>query len=159
MTKVGFNIAKLAKEKGYTNGSYATFTHYHKKYVYDGDPTHPESHKKNEVRSDNSMFHINHSPYDFSGKHYTIYEMPTQSKLQAWLRDNHLININVVFKPNIKKWDFVPADMKLDGKGYTKFYFEYFTLHKDRRFDKYEDALEEGLLEALKLIPNISTNV
>jgi hypothetical protein len=76
----------------------------------------------------------------------------TQSLLQKWLREVHNINIFMSFKPNIKKWDFIPYSMDMNGKEYIKYNSEYTKIHNERRFDTYEEALELGLQEALKLI-------
>jgi hypothetical protein len=62
------------------------------------------------------------------------------------------INTYMNFKPNIKKWDFLPIDMSMNGKEFVKYYNEYFKINEERRFDTYEEALEKGLQEALELI-------
>jgi hypothetical protein len=77
---------------------------------------------------------------------------PTQALLQKWLREKHNINISITTKLNIKKWDFIPYDLKMNGREYVKYYYFYYKNLKDRKFDSYEDALEEGLVEALNLI-------
>lgn len=77
---------------------------------------------------------------------------PTQSLLQKWLREVHGINIFMSFKPNIKKWDFIPYFMSMDAKEYIEYNSNYTKQNNKRRFDTYEDALEIGLQEALKLI-------
>jgi hypothetical protein len=76
----------------------------------------------------------------------------TQSFLQKWLREAHCINIFMTFKPNIKKWDFIPYFMSMDAKEYIEYNSNYTKQNNKRRFDTYEDALEIGLQEALKLI-------
>lgn len=77
---------------------------------------------------------------------------PTQSLLQKWLRDEHKINIFMNFKPNIKKWDFITYDMGMNGSEYVKYNIGYSQIYGERRFDTYEEALEEALQEGLKLI-------
>lgn len=76
----------------------------------------------------------------------------TQTLLQKWLREVHGINIFMTFKPNIKKWDFIPYSMDMNAKEYIKYNSEYTKIHNERRFDTYEEALEIGLQEALNLI-------
>ena len=76
----------------------------------------------------------------------------TQALLQKWLREVHGINIFMTFKPNIKKWDFIPYSMDMNAKEYIKYNYEYTTQNNQRRFNTYEEALEIGLQEALKLI-------
>ena len=65
---------------------------------------------------------------------------PTQSLLQKWLREVHNIKLTVMFRENsitgTESWDWLI-------KGIDVFY---------KRFKTYEEALEKGLIEALKLI-------
>jgi len=78
-------------------------------------------------------------------------EAPTQSLLQKWLRDVHNIHVFIGRRPNIKKWDSHAYSLSLSGKEYVK----ERTMEKFRQqplFDTYEEALESGLQEALKLI-------
>ena len=78
------------------------------------------------------------------------YPAPTQSLLQKWLRDREE-NIVIV----IPMRDF--------HRNYNGWYYETFTqltkkdkpvlmISSDKNFDTYEEALENGLQEALKLI-------
>jgi len=66
---------------------------------------------------------------------------PTQSLLQKWLRDEHKIHITI-YSSSQESWMFritKPHQKLLEG-----LYAE--------DFETYEEALEEGLQEALKLI-------
>lgn len=47
---ITFPIAKVLKEKGYAVGSNSHYHIYDDDFIYDGDESHPESHKKGEVR-------------------------------------------------------------------------------------------------------------
>ena len=83
------------------------------------------------------------SPYDWNSR--KGYSIPTQSLLQKWLREKWFIHIVIqVFHSTIgKEWTF-SADVfyengKIDRSGLTE--------------DTYEEALEQGLIKALKLIP------
>ena len=78
---------------------------------------------------------------------------PTQALVQKWLRDVHGINIFMSFKPNIKKWDFIPYYMSMGAMEYVKHNSEYLKLHFERRYDTYEEALEDGISEGLEMIP------
>jgi hypothetical protein len=80
-------------------------------------------------------------------------KIPTQSLVQKWLREIHGINIFMSFKPNIKKWDFIPYYMNMSGKEYIKHNSEYLKLHRERRYDTYEEALEDGIYESLLMLP------
>ena len=77
----------------------------------------------------------------------------TQSLVQKWLREVHEINIFMHFKPNIKKWDFVPYFMSMNGEKYIKYNNQYRKVTGDRRYDTYEEALEDGIWESLQMIP------
>jgi hypothetical protein len=69
-----------------------------------------------------------------------IYLAPTQSLLQKWLREKHDINV-IVF---------------LDSYSKNKFNVTVYIGYEDkggfRGYDTYEDALEEGLKQALKRV-------
>jgi len=79
-------------------------------------------------------------------------KIPTQSLVCKWLRETHNIDISMCFKPNIKKWDFIPSFMNMNGKEYFKHYSEYFKTRKKRKYDTYEEALEDGITESLELL-------
>lgn len=66
---------------------------------------------------------------------------PTQSLLQRWLREVHNINIIIALSYTTKRYGYklIPTDYKL-GTDIIPF------------SDTYEQALEQGLIEALKLI-------
>lgn len=71
---------------------------------------------------------------------------PTQSLLTKWLREVHNIHINIMPNHNnTKTWDYVIYELR-----YTCW------LGDDRnrtfKYNSYEEALEEGLFQGLKLI-------
>ena len=124
---ISFETAKLAKEKGFD------FKVYKEEKIYDklGYLLKPE---------DEVFPGVEHFPAS------------SQSLLQKWLREVHGINIFMTFKPNIKKWDFIPYLMNMNAKEYIEYNSNYTKQNNERRFDTYEEALEIGLQEALKLI-------
>ena len=65
-------------------------------------------------------------------------------ELQKWLREKHNIHISIWYNNLTEKWrvDYI-IDILLDEEYYCD---------KDREQNTYEEALEEGLKEALKLI-------
>lgn len=85
----------------------------------------------------------------------TEYYASTQSLLQRWLRDVHNLSVCISFR-------------KVDGKkvdGINSVYYDVFIyyltggdawkkIHMSEISDVYEEALEKGLQEALKLITN-----
>jgi len=150
---VSYDLAKLAKEKGfdwecYKCYDYALTSKYDEQDGYSGS----FGWKKGELNLRGDYFVNNYNNIDYSNKNWYMCAAPTQSLLQKWLRDVHDINIFMNFKPNIKKWDFIPYSMNINGKEYVKQNNEYLKLHRERRYDTYEEALEEGLKEALNKI-------
>lgn len=141
---VTFQVAKLAKEKGLQLGSRKSYCHYHKTFTYNGNPNHPESHRKNDVRLDHDFYIVNNAgtPLDISNKHYTIYEAPTQSLLQKWLREVH----------NIHVWLIPASDTTYRAWYSNKLELDLIKTNHTESFLVYEEALETGLQEALKLI-------
>lgn len=122
---VSFEVAKLAKEKG--------FHQYEGVYFFskDGDKR-IDYYKKN------------------YNKASILIAKPTQSLLQKWLREVHKIYVtamphedNLFFKYNTRITD---KSFHTGGTRLVQFDFE---------FGDYELALEKGLQEALKLINNI----
>jgi hypothetical protein len=69
---------------------------------------------------------------------------PTQSLLQKWLREEHNLNVSIDHGGS-SNWYFIIDSIVLSEE--SKYYIE-----NDDVFDTYEQALEIGLQEALKLI-------
>lgn len=74
----------------------------------------------------------------------TIVKGQTQSELQKWLRDNHKLHPHICFLTDVKVWN-------LDWYDLTKEY-GLITLPFTIQADSYEEVLEIGLYEGLKLI-------
>lgn len=79
----------------------------------------------------------------FESKNFV--SMPTQSFLQKWLRDVHNINIEIWYNNEMKGWE--KTLFALDSKD-----LKIIHIGDIVKFNTYEEALEYGLLEALKLI-------
>ncbi len=71
------------------------------------------------------------------------FSAPTQSLLQKWLREVHNLHISIVFDKNTANTYY--CYMINSIKGYTN-------IESKHAFFSYEEALEAGLQEALKLI-------
>ena len=86
----------------------------------------------------------NNPYYDkFAGNPY--YSAPTQSLLQRWLREVHKLSVEVGNEYQLKSWNCYIVNQDNDSKPIlTK---------DDEYFSTYEAALEEGLYEALNLLP------
>lgn len=83
------------------------------------------------------------------GENGSTYSAPTQSLLQKWLRDVHNIDIAVGVGDSGALWGytiFAVDEQKSSYRGYP--------FVNEIIYDTYEETLEAGLLEALKLIKN-----
>lgn len=147
-----FETAKLVKEKEFSNGSNICYTEYHSDFIYGEDENHPESHKSKEVRRYN-MYNSNTT--NSSNENFSSYECPTQATLQKWLREQHGIFIGI--DCNCDKYRFHAYNVNVHNDKYPKYrgiedtyLFEFGT--EEFMFNTYEEALEKGLQEALKMI-------
>jgi len=126
---VSFKTAKLAKEKGFELNSCSYY----------------ELLKEGQLRwkfideEDDSGTWVNEDPKNRIAA-------PTQSLLQKWLREAHNIYIEIEHWHNEKE-------------GFVKCGYKVYTKHKNtgpyiynNKIITYEDVLEKGLQEALKLI-------
>ena len=140
-TRITFNTAKLAKAKKFSIGSKYSIIEYLSDFVYDNDPNHRESHKAGELRSSEFFNKNNVDGIDLSNEYYQVYEQPTKTILQKWLREVHFIHIAI--------------NRDEDNWKYELYTFHDGNKHVPRGFTNYksyEDALEIGLQEALSLI-------
>lgn len=146
--------AKLAKNKNFDLGVYNSYVIYKKDYVYDDDPDHPESYKKDQVEMSNFYHKNSVDGFDMSNNSYEVYSAPTQSHLQCWLRETHKIRVLIVQKiaGDFGFEIYVPNKENPSGKPWKR--LSFFTIHHKT----YENALEEGLYESLKLIDH-STDI
>lgn len=147
--RIGFKLAKISKDKGYSSGDSFYYVQYHGNYIYDEDPNHPESHLDGEVRFNDRGYHKNLAENcDFSCENFTFCEAPTISLLQTWFRDVHNIDVssNVIIiecggrEGKRYYWEIVDSELKLTEDLTPLGYLTY------------EEALEVGLEEAFKLI-------
>jgi hypothetical protein len=79
------------------------------------------------------------------------YNAPTQSLLQKWLREKHNIHINIMFPINEDDYINTPLFKIQILEKIPQSLLKRYTTGSD--FSTYEEALEKGLTEALKLIP------
>lgn len=134
---VKFKTAELAKEKGFDWGAEDIWIGKKEgeSYIYT-------------VQYYDSYFSNNNSDdiYSIDLKNEESYSAPTQPLLQRWLREKHNIHVEVLLTENTPYNTFYYRIMQI-GK--------YFSLsYDDNFFETYEDSLEAGLQEALKLIRN-----
>lgn len=119
---VTFQVAKLAKEK---NFKLEVNYYYEITTISDSD--------------------LSLKPCEYQNINFfdSIFAAPTQSILQKWLREEH--NIDIIIWKNGIDGSYRVEDILLNNKELTNLEFE-------DSFDNYENALEKGLHEALKLI-------
>lgn len=122
---ISFETAKLAKEKGFDVPTWDYFC--------------PQGEHCNLSRNNwNSL----NEPY-----HHT--SRPTQSLLQKWLREVH----NIIVETKVFDMGWLKKDkFAYDYRIYNKSYKDKDIYTSINEYSTYEEALEKGLLEALKLI-------
>ena len=90
---------------------------------------------------------------DVSIIHWMEWAAPTQSLLQKWLREEHYITVNTIphwaTKVNQYRLGIVFMDKGMVDTKILRTGDEFNTI---QQWDSYEEALEKGLQEALKLI-------
>ena len=128
---ISFETAKLGKEKGF-DWEVQTF--------YDN-----ESKRLKKVRGYEDW------NTEDDGLGFKPYSAPTQALLQKWLREEHKINVESNYLPNIQKYRclYVPMSKSISNKEKYSLRSKYYGTDD---FETYEEALEKGLQEALKLI-------
>jgi len=140
--RITLETAKLAKTKGFKVFVYGVFTEY---LIDQKDPEYPEgggsfSMTKGEVEFSNNYFK-NNSETDYSCDSYVMYAAPKRDELQDWVRTEHEIYIEIYC--NASGWGWILT--KLNGTTIKE-------IEDDIFFPEYEDALEEGLKQALNII-------
>jgi len=127
---ISFETAKLAKEKGFDIKCSSHWS------TYDNDGL------LNNFLSIEDSISRNYNNYKYAyitNKKEELFSAPTQTLLQRWLREECQIIISIVFELNSYEV-FVDDGYNNGSTGF------------DKTFDTYEEALEFGLVEALKLI-------
>jgi hypothetical protein len=150
--RVTFKTAKLAKEKGFSVGTHGCLVHYKTSQTHPEDGNSgPFGWEKGEITSDSS-FIINgrEDLGDYSNENYDCYELPTQSLLQKWLREVHNKHIFIGSRTlDSGKTIYIPQGRTIPDTIKNGFVVDFIVY---KTFEKYEDALEYALQEALKLI-------
>ena len=135
---ITFETAKLAKEKGFVNGTKGCFIVYKEDNI---NPKGDKGTKKGEFEYC-KRFSLKNGELD-SDEDYKYLERPTQSLLQKWLRE--VYNIHLMIEPFYNEQKVLVYGFDL----ITERTEEETIVEKG--FKNYEEALEKGLQEALKL--------
>lgn len=143
---VSFETAKLAKQKGF---NWLCYHHYDNinlvaNYVENGSSTDVE------FRADLEDLLENYNSKHLIGEFYSA---PTQSLLQRWLREEYGIHINIqkLYQCNVSPAVFEGWHIYVAGKTF-EIRYDINDILIDKTFSTYEEALEAGLQEGLKLI-------
>ena len=138
---ISFETAKLAKEKGF------------KEFCSNGfddrlEGIEPFGIGNGEISSTHSIDY-----FDNKGDNH-LYARPTQSLLQRWLREVHEIDIEIELTDNSRHSYYESSIKKQDIRDYNDedCFDQVRQVHIKGKFKTYEQALEKGLQEALKLI-------
>lgn len=129
---VSFEIAKLAKEKGFDIINCNGYYHLNKGYV-------------------NGFSYCNSDVYKQSP---SCLLAPTQSLLQKWLREKHNINIVISTTDGVNaRWSWTI------WYGYATTLVQQNLIERFNNKFTYEQSLEKGLYEALCLIQHRKNNI
>jgi hypothetical protein len=123
---ITFETAKLAKEKGFNIPTKKAYKEY----------------KGVQFKTVNEFKVKKYNHNNLNGNCLNI-SAPTQSLLQKWLREVHRVNNSYIIPDG--HGNYVPWKGLLTMDNLYLF-------HRELKFKTYEEALEEGLIEALKLI-------
>lgn len=137
-TLVSLEIAKLLKEKGFQQLCF---------YYYDKDGKINEPFLENGSSTDVD-FKVSLTDllenHNFKYNYYTAYSAPTQSLTQKWIREVHNIHIIIDFNPTKDNgWYYCMVNIITNIPNFS-----------NETFASYEEALEEGIKQALQLINN-----
>lgn len=156
---ISFQTAKLAQENGFPKTFFNTAWYNELGTLLGRTDLNKNGQTFSEAYPDEPSFYGNaikeEHKKEFSLK---FYKAPTQSLLQKWLREVHNINIKIddfIDDETGIEWDFeiVLIGTDLDEKGnYVPLISYCMDNNPLRKFKTYEEALEEGLYQALKLI-------
>ena len=136
---INFETAKLAKEKGFKIPTKVMYKGNEKSYGHNNEWGIDEKRLDGEFPYTNQQW----------------YSIPAQSVLQKWLREKYDIEINITRMPP----EAIKSSFNKGNKRIKKYNMWVWNLNGNPRiensslfFDNYEEALEAGLQEALKLI-------
>lgn len=142
---ITLKTAQMAKEKGFKEKIYGSYTHYIKEKSHPEDGTSgPFGWEKDEVTYDSDYFGNGWDMTDYSNENYICYAAPKQGLLAKWLRDAHHIHVRVGCS---SRDYYFPMLERLDEDGTTGLGPKQMKVFKD-----YEEAFEDGLQEALQIL-------
>lgn len=132
MEVVEFATAQLLRIAGYNKGSEVYYHRFSSDFVYDGDPSHPESHKKGDVLVYRDWFKNNDREDRYS------YEAPQQLDVVVWM---------------IQRYHLLVVVDTVDGGGFVahiKRVGSNEVILSSMVLSSYTEALEAGIYLVLK---------
>lgn len=136
---ISFETAKLAKEKGF---DVDTIEYYTPK----GYQTESEGYRTERLERTN--WNNGKGSYPTLSKDVEC-SAPTQSLLQKWLRESHKIYV----EPRFNSEDFAQEGLKAKVQWYCWVFKPMnYESENETSYNTYEEALEKGLIQGLKLI-------
>jgi len=146
---VSFQVAKLAKEKEFNIGCDHYFTLSLTEKIHKTDGTSgPFGWKGGELHTEVGYFINDHSKIDYSNSNWFMCARPSQSLLQKWLREVHGIIVEITWQMCSTDYEYAIIDMNNPPKYEDD-------IERIIGFKTYEETLEEGLYEGLKLIKGL----
>jgi hypothetical protein len=138
---ISFKTAKLAKEVGFNKKVLFSYEYSDKKsFLYCGGILYKSAKLYGYIQN------IGYDLYNYnSHKKLNEYSAPTQSELQAWIRKKHNIHISVNPYNNTNQYSVHVYNIILSEENNLDYEF-------NETYNSYEEALEQGLLKALKFI-------
>jgi hypothetical protein len=137
---IEFETAKLAKEKGFS--------------LWTNERFYGKTYDKNTAKSlytntSFMMYENNNTPKNDS----PTYDAPTQSLLQKWLRDKFIMDVQPICTYKTFRFYHLGIIFINDKNQIDTILIKDEGMPTNKLFNSYEEALEEGLFETLKLIP------
>lgn len=152
---ISLETAKLAKEKSFDEA--CSWIYYDPPKIRKDLGVHPLTKDPYKIKLDYSSdgprkynFYKN-TPKDNIERYHAC----SQSLLQKWLREVHKINVEANWLPNLQKYRCLYKPMNIRPKDFDSFGAYNMIMNNYvgmEDFPTYEEALEVGLQEALKLI-------
>ena len=97
----------------------------------------------------------NTSPYSEYYNDLEYYSAPTQTFLQRWLRENYNLHIQIEYSKNHNdQYGFYIYSGGIERVEHELYILDLKNLYYYYKYKRFEEALEEGLQQALKLIKN-----
>lgn len=155
---ISVETARLLKEKGFDEKCYSTYDKFGHVDWLSVEKQSGFGFSSDEYKE--WLFEFDYSDMKKEDREFYILA-PTQSLAQKWLREKHKLHLAIVYsqdhnKYSVEGWDefhwreLSKRDPRSDGRFPCPYKSRFLSHYWDKK--TYEDALEYGILESLKLI-------